>query len=138
MRFSPPDHLLEHFSDGCRLLVLTDSQAFMAMPTAAFGSTDVQFCAVDLERLWNQFIREFDGKDEFTLCEVLRISRVDKTILTLWQCREIVHPVEGSYDLDDAFAARLCGILRRRGVAIRILHQVGRFVRNGTGLEVSI
>lgn len=133
-----PEHLSQHFEAGRKYLVCTRRQAFLAEQSAVFtrqsGEGPAQFHVVDLERLWSLLLQEVGEQVEFSRRDMLKLARVDATILRLWESAGIVAPAEGSYDRHDAYAAVLCGVLRRAGVPVPVANRAAMFVRTGRGL----
>ena len=129
MRLSLPEHLVEHFKGDCHYLVVTGKQAFLAQFSAVFyrtrGGRPGRMLVVDLRKAWRDFTRTIGDRRDFTLVELRTISRVDDTILRLWALAGILSPVSGAYDVEDAFVAGLCGMLRRRGVPVNVVRKVG-------------
>jgi hypothetical protein len=140
MRLLIPEHLQEHFKAGRHYLVATGKQAFLAESSAVFqrkgGGRPGRVLVVDLRKAWREFVRAIGDRREFTLADMVTMSRTDSTIIRLWELAGFLHPVDGSFDVEDAYTAGLCGMLRRRGLPVPVVHKAGVFVRTGAGLGV--
>lgn len=135
-----PAHVDEHLKAGRQYLVCTDKQAWIADATAVFerdGKGPMQFVIVDLGDLWAKFQKIVGERHELSEMDMMRLCRVDATILKLWNAAGIVVPVNRTYDWHDAFSAVVMSVLRRRGVNVRVAQRAAKFVRTGDGLEVA-
>lgn len=143
MFVSIPGHLAERFRAGRKYLVCTQRQCFIAEGGATFFDADGQPAAipnsvvVDLSELWVKFARIIGERSAFNEQELATVANVDADLVRLWTAGSVIATVGGVYGPHDAFAAALCGSLRRNGVPIRVAHNAAKFVRTGDGADTS-